>query len=75
MGTENTISKVLDTIENGMMKRQFAVGCFIDIASAFDKLNAEKATQALKRRGIDNYIVDWYGDYLSTSGIGTRQWN
>ena len=64
MGTETAISKVLDTIEKGMMKRQFAVGCFVDIASEFDKLNAEKATQALRRRGIDSYIVDWYGDYL-----------
>ena len=64
MGTETAISKVLDTIEKGMMKRQFAVGCFLDIASAFDRLDAEKATQALRRRGIDSYIVDWYGDYL-----------
>ena len=64
MGTETAISRVLDSIEKGMMKRQFAVGCFVDIASAFDKLNAEKATQALKRRGIDSYIVEWYGDYL-----------
>ena len=47
-----------------MMKRQFVVGCFINIASAFDRLDAEKATQALKRRGIDECIVDWYGDYL-----------
>ena len=64
MGTETAIFRVLDSNEKGMMKRQFAVGCFVDIASAFDKLNAEKATQALKQRGIDSYIVDWYGDYL-----------
>ena len=64
MGTETAISKVLDTIEKGMMKRQYAVGCFVDIASAFDRLDAEKATQALRRRGIDSFLVDWYGDYL-----------
>ena len=64
MGTETAISKVIDTIEKGMMKRQFAVGCFLDISSAFDRLDAKKATQALRRRGIDEYLVDWYGDYL-----------
>ena len=64
MGTETAICRVLDSIEKGMMKRQFSVGCFVDIASAFDKLNTEKATQALKRRGIDSYIVDWHGDYI-----------
>ena len=60
MGTETAISKVLDTIEKGMMRRQFAVGCFLDIASAFDRLDAEKATQALRRRGIDSYLVVMY---------------
>ena len=58
------ISRVLDTIEKGMTKQQFAVDCFVNIASAFHELNAEKATQASKRSGIDSYIVDWYGDYL-----------
>ena len=64
MGTETAISKVIDTIEKGMMRRQYAVGCFLDISSAFDRLDSEKATQALQRRGIDEYLVDWYGDYL-----------
>ena len=42
MGMETAISKVLDTIEKGMMKRQYAVGCFLDNASAFNRLDSEK---------------------------------
>ena len=61
---ETAISKVLDTIEKSMMKRQCALGCFLDIASAFDRLDSEKATEAHRRKGIDSFILDWYGHYL-----------
>ena len=35
-GTKTAISRVLDDIEKGMLRRQFAVGTFCNIASAFD---------------------------------------
>ena len=41
MGTATAISKMFDMIEKGMMKRQFAVGCFLYIASAFDCQDSE----------------------------------
>lgn len=47
------------------MTGQFTIGTFIDIASAFDKSDSVKATKALKRRGIDRDITDWYRDYLT----------
>ena len=37
---------------------------FIDISSAFDKLNPVKATEALLNKGVDKVIVSWYRDYL-----------
>ena len=62
--TESVISKVIDHIEKGLLKQSFTLCTFIDISSSFDKLNPQKAIEALSNRGIDNDIIGWYGDYL-----------
>ena len=62
--TESAISQVIDKIEQGLLKKSFTLSAYIDIASAFDKLSSTKATEALRRRGISNDIVNWYGNYL-----------
>ena len=63
--TESAISKVIDQMEKGLLKQSFTLGTFIDIASAFDKLDPKKAIEALINRGIDNDIIGWYGNYLT----------
>ena len=47
-----------------MSKGKYALATFIDISSAFDKLNPVKATQALIRKGVDRDITSWYQNYL-----------
>lgn len=38
---------------------------FIDISSAFDKLDPQKAIAALEKRGFENHMTEWYKDYLT----------
>ena len=48
-----------------MTKNSFTLGTFIDISSAFDKLDPWKATIALIKRGVNKDIALWYRDYLT----------
>ena len=63
--TESAISQVLNQIEKGMLKPSFTLACFIDISSAFDRLNPKKAVEALINKGIPRAIATWYKDYLT----------
>ena len=45
--TESAISQVLNQIEKGREKGMKTIATFIDISSAFDKLNPTKAVDAL----------------------------
>ena len=46
-------------------KPSFTLACFIDISSAFDRLNPKKAVEALINKGIPRAIATWYKDYLT----------
>ena len=59
------ISQVLNEVENGMEKKGFTLATFIDISSAFKKLDPVKASQAMIKRGVDKDIAMWYKDYLT----------
>ena len=48
-----------------MNKKSFTIATFIDISSAFDKLDPWKATTALIKQGVDTNIALWYRDYLT----------
>ena len=62
--TESAISQVLNEIEKGKEKGLHTITTFIDISSAFDKLNPAKATDALIKKGVNKTIALWYRDYL-----------
>ena len=63
--TESAISQVLNEIEKGKEKGLHTLTTFIDISSAFDRLNPAKATQALIAKGVNKDIALWYRDYLT----------
>ena len=63
--TESAISQVLNEIENGREKGLHTMTTFIDISSAFDRLNPAKATSALIKKGVNKDIALWYRDYLT----------
>ena len=64
MSTESAISQVLNELEKGMEKGKYTLATFIDISSAFDRLDPIKATEALIKKGVDQTIAKWYKDYL-----------
>lgn len=63
--TESAISKVIDTIEKGLLKKSYTLASFIDISSAFDKLDPHRAINALEKRGFEDEITKWYKNYLT----------
>ena len=64
--TETAISQTVNMIERSFRKRKFALAVFIDIAAAFDRLAPDAAIKAMRDRGINNSIINWYGYYLKT---------
>ena len=42
----------------------FALATFIDIASAFDRLDPDAAIKAMVDKNISPHIIKWYGSYL-----------
>ena len=58
--TETAISQTVNMIEKGLRRQKFALATFIDIASAFDRLDPDAA----KRGGMNKHISNWYGKYL-----------
>ena len=63
--TESAISQVLNQIEKGLLKRSYTLACFIDISSAFDRLDPKQATRALISKGVPKCIANWYENYLT----------
>ena len=62
--TESAISQVINQVEKGLLNRSYTLACFIDISSAFDRLDPDKAIKALIDKGIPKSIALWYKDYL-----------
>ena len=62
--TESAISQVLNQAEKGLLNRSYTLACFIDISSAFDRLDPTKAIEALIKKGVPTSIAHWYEDYL-----------
>ena len=57
--TESAISQVLNEIEKGLnTKKAFTLATFIDIASAFDRLDPSKAIRAMINKGVDKDIAN-----------------
>ena len=64
MSTESAISQTLNYIEKGFHKGKISLGVFIDISSAFDKLDPKAAIIAMEKKGVDKDIISWYNSYL-----------
>ena len=62
--TETAISQTVNYIEKGLRKRNFALATFIDIASAFNRLDPDAAIKAMADKNISPPIIKWYGSYL-----------
>ena len=62
--TESALSKIVNEIEKGTLRRGYTLAVFLDVAGAFDKLSFEAAKKALKCKQIKKEIKTWYLQYL-----------
>jgi retron-type reverse transcriptase len=51
-------------IESGMLRKQYTLGVFLDIAGAFNNLSFESAISSMRERKFPTKIVDWYKYFL-----------
>jgi hypothetical protein len=64
---DSAISQTVNAIEKSLLRQKYVLTVFIDIASAFDRLDPKAGAKALRDRGIDENIVKWYENYLLTT--------
>ena len=63
--TEIAALNVVTQIENAKKNKKFTVAVFADISGAFDCVSGEAIIDAMRRRGIEESLVDWYEQYIS----------
>lgn len=56
---ENALHNLLTTIEAALLSNEYALGCFIDIAGAFNYITYLAIMNACRKFGIDPGIADW----------------
>jgi hypothetical protein len=54
----------LDKIESGLLKQQYALAIFLDIAGAFNSITFKAAINAMRKRGFPKNITNWYNHFL-----------
>ena len=62
--TNTAIITTADKIEKAILRDEFAVCVFLDIAGAFDNLRPNKVIAAMKAKGLPDWYIRWYGRYL-----------
>jgi hypothetical protein len=59
-GTDTALSEAVDKIEARMLRKEYTLGVFLDIAGAFNNLSFESAIRSMRDRKFPPKIVDWY---------------
>ena len=62
--TESAALQVVTQIEENMYKKKFTVSLFADISGAFDTVTGDAIIQAMRKRQIEESIIDWYDQYI-----------
>ena len=62
--TDSAHLQLIDQIQKGLIRGQYTLGIFLDIKGAFDNLDPTKAIEAMKLRGFNEPITNWYSYYL-----------
>ena len=62
---DSALSDMVDNIEKSIMKGEYAVGVFLDIAGAFDDLVIPAAVRAMTKSKLPPLLKDWYHFYLT----------
>ena len=57
--------ELVENISTAIDKKQYAVGLFVDLRKAFDKINHSLLLQKLERYGIRGVTLNWIRSYLN----------
>ena len=55
-----------------LLRKEFTLGVFIDIAGAFNNLKTDKASGAMRDRGFPEHIVGWYESFVTNRIINSE---
>ena len=72
-GTEGALSNTCDYIEKFLFKRQYCLGLFLDISSAYDSISLSHIRDSLYKHGGEEDFVEWYYQYLNRRVLTVRQ--
>lgn len=67
--TDTALHEVVSDVEDTFVKKEFAVGAFMDIAGAFDNLLFDAVTKSAEKLGINSRIIRWIKYMLSHRNI------
>ena len=62
--TESALSEAVDTIEQAVLRTEFAMGSFMDIDGAFDNLDPAAVINGLQKKGVPCTLLEWFNSYL-----------
>ena len=71
-GTETALHDLTVRIERAISRKQYAMGCFLDIQGAFDNVKTNAIVAALNKKEVDPIIVRWIAQMLRTRTVTTK---
>ncbi len=73
--TDHALTAITNRIERalGLNRQESCLAVFIDVKSAFDRISHDAIIKAMKKRGIDPEIINWYEHFLNNRMIEAEQ--
>jgi len=62
---DSALTDMVDDVEAGILRDEFALGVFLDIEGAFDNLSLAAAIEGMRSHNFPPKIVGWFGHYLT----------
>ena len=69
LSTETALSTVVDFVEKALSCKQKCLAVSLDCTGAFDYIQYHSAASAMRRLGVDNALIEWYGNLLKNRKI------
>eukprot|EP00116_Pleurobrachia_bachei_P002029 sb/3462291/ len=67
--TEAALHNIVHKIEKRIKKKQYALGVFLDVEGAFDKISFEAIQRGLINKGIEPKTINWIMDMTTTRSL------
>jgi retron-type reverse transcriptase len=64
--TENALSKMVDTAEKAILRKQVAIVVFLDIKGPFENLSSKAIEDGLNGHKEENDLTEWFCSYLNS---------